>query len=118
MRNFFSKDHGQRVFVLACVGHFFVHFCLAFYFVIVLSLETVWSLPYHQLIGLWTLGSLMVGVFAVPAGAAADRFGTPVTISVFFTGLGLSTILAGYSDSTYSLLIYLTSNPLILNLNY
>lgn len=109
MRNFFSKDHGQRVFVLACLGHFFVHFCLAFYFVIVLSLETVWSLPYHQLIGLWTLGSLMVGVFAVPAGAVADRFGAPVTISVFFTGLGLSTILAGYSDSTYSLLIYLTA---------
>ena len=109
MQRFFTKDHEQRVFVLACLGHFFVHFCLAFYFVIVLSLETVWSLPYHQLIGLWTLGSLMVGVFAVPAGVVADRFGAPVTISVFFTGLGLSTIFAGYSQSTYSLLIYLTA---------
>ena len=109
MQDFFAKGHEQRVFTLACLGHFFVHFCLAFFFVIVLALEIEWSIPYHQLIGLWTLGSLMVGLFAVPAGAVADRFGAPITICVFFVGLGLSTILAGFSQSTQSLLMYLTA---------
>ena len=34
---------------------------------IVLALEAEWRLPYHELIELWTLGALMVGVGALPA---------------------------------------------------
>ncbi len=82
--------------------------CVSFYFVIVLALEQTWQLPYHQLIGLWTLGSLMVGVAALPAGIIADRFGAPRMMTVFFIGMGVCAIGAGFSIGTSSLLIWLT----------
>ena len=40
----------------------------AFYFVIALSLEADWGLPNHELVKLWALGSLLVGLAALPAG--------------------------------------------------
>lgn len=94
--------------MFACLGHFFIHFCIAFYFVIVLSLERAWQIPYHELIGLWTLGSLMIGLFAIPAGMAADRFGAPVTVAVYFLGMGACAVLAGLSESPAFLMLCLT----------
>ena len=46
----------------SCLGHLYVHLFTAVYFVIVLALEREWALPYHELVELWTLGALMVGV--------------------------------------------------------
>jgi MFS transporter, FSR family, fosmidomycin resistance protein len=76
--------------------------------VIVLSLEHDWQIPYHELISLWTLGSLMVGVAALPAGMIADRFGAPGMMVAFFVGMGGCAIGAGLSDGTTSLLVWLT----------
>ncbi len=105
-----STQHpvGATVFAFSSVGHFFVHLCIAFYFVIVLSLERSWQLPYHELVSLWTLGSLMVGVAALPAGMIADRFGAPGMMAAFFLGLGACSIGAGLSDGTTSMLVWLT----------
>jgi MFS family permease len=91
------------------VGHLLIHFCTAFFFVIVLSLEAEWNLPYHELIGLWTLGSLLVGLAALPAGFLSDRLGPSVMMAVFFLGLGGSSILAGLSASPASLMLALSS---------
>lgn len=98
----------RTVFVFSSLGHFFVHLCIAFYFVIVLSIEQSWNVPYHELVSLWTLGSLMVGVVALPAGLAADRLGSPPMMAVFFIGMGACAIAAGFSDGTLSLMICLT----------
>ena len=62
--------------VFSCLGHTYMHVFTAFYFVIVLALEADWGLPYHELIGLWTLGALLVGLGALPAGWLADRWST------------------------------------------
>ena len=94
--------------VFSSLGHFYIHLCTAFYFVIVLALEQVWQLPYHQLIGLWTLGSLMVGVVALPAGVLSDRLGATNLMVVFFVGMGGSSIAAGLSNSTTGLMLALT----------
>ncbi len=96
------------MFLFSCLGHFFVHFCLAFYFVIVLSLESEWQLPYHQLLGLWTLGSLMVGAAALPAGLVADRIGAAPMMAAFFVGLGVCVVGAGFASGTGSMLMWLT----------
>ncbi len=94
--------------VVSSFGHFYIHLCTAFYFVIVLALEQVWQLPYHQLLGLWTLGSLMVGVVALPAGMLSDRLGASNLMVVFFVGMGGSSIAAGLSNSTTGLMLALT----------
>ncbi len=99
---------GGAVFALSSIAHFFVHLCLAFYFVIVLSLERSWDLPYSELVSLWTLGSLMVGLAALPAGMIADRFGAPGMMVIFFLGLGSCSIGAGLSTGPTAMLIWLT----------
>ena len=98
----------QPVVVFASLGHFYIHLCTAFYFVIVLALEQVWQLPYHELIGLWTWGSLMVGVGAVPAGLLSDRFGATKMMVVFFVGMGACSIAAGLSNSSTTMMLSLT----------
>ncbi len=93
--------------VFSCLGHLFIHLCTAFYFVIVLSLEREWHLPYHELIELWTLGSLLVGVAALPAGLLSDRVGASLMMVVFFVGMGGASIAAGLVGSPTSLMVAL-----------
>ncbi|KAA3621006.1 MAG: MFS transporter [Proteobacteria bacterium] len=104
-----NNSHARTVFVFSSAGHFFVHLCIAFYFVIVLSLEDSWDMPYHELVSLWTLGSLMVGVAALPAGLLADRLGAPAIMVVFFIGMGASAIAAGLSNGSAALLVWLSA---------
>jgi MFS family permease len=90
------------------LGHLLIHFCTAFFFVIVLSLETEWNRPYHELVPLWTLGSLLVGLAALPAGLLSDRIGASTMMAVFFLGMGGSSIGAGFASSPLGLMVALT----------
>jgi len=94
--------------VFSCLGHLYIHLCTAFFFVIVLSLESVWQRPYHELIELWTLGALMVGVVALPAGMLGDKVGAPRMMVVYFLGMGGSAVAAGLSEGPTSLMWCLT----------
>jgi MFS family permease len=94
-----------------------MHLFTAFYFVIVLALEADWGLPYHELIELWTLGALLVGVGAIPlvgvgaipAGWLSDRWSAPGMMIVMFLGLGLSGIACAFLDTPTALLLGLAS---------
>ena len=92
----------------AYLGHFYAHFCTAFYFVIVLALEKTWRLPYHELIELWTLGALLVGVAALPAGLMSDRFGASTMMVVFFLGLGGFSITGAFAESPKAMMVSLS----------
>ncbi|HSR71388.1 MAG TPA: MFS transporter, partial [Kiloniellales bacterium] len=104
-----AQNSGRLALVFSCLGHAYMHLFTAFYFVIVLALERDWSLPYHELIALWTLGSLMVGLAALPAGWLADRWSAVGMMVVFFVGLGLSGIVCGLVDGPTALFLGLTS---------
>lgn len=93
--------------VFSSLGHLYIHLCTAFYFVIVLALEDQWDLPYPELIELWTLGSLLVGVAALPAGLLSDRLGASVMMIVFFLGMGGASIAAGLTSSPTPLMVAL-----------
>ena len=95
--------------VFSCLGHAYMHLFTAFYFVIVLSLEEVWRRPYHELIELWWLGSLMVGLAALPSGWLGDRWSAPGMMVVYFIGLGLSGIVCGLVDQPTALFLGLTA---------
>lgn len=92
----------------AASGHMFMHMFAAFYFVIVLALEEDWNFSYNELIELWLLGSLLVGLGAIPAGWLSDRWSRSGMIAIMFIGLGLSSIACGFSDIKLSLFINLS----------
>jgi len=93
--------------VFSCLGHLYIHLCTAFYFVIVLSVEEDWRLPYPELLELWTLGSLLVGVAALPAGLLSDRIGPTPMMVLFFVGMGGASIAAGFAPAPPSLFVAL-----------
>ncbi len=95
--------------IFSCLGHAYMHMFTAFYFVIVLALEDVWQRPYHELIELWTLGALLVGLAALPAGWLGDRLGASRMMIVFYLGLGLSSIACGLVEGPNALFIGLTT---------
>src|SRR4051794_40225814 len=93
----------------AAVGHVYVHLLTGFYFVVVLALEPEWRLGYGELLSLWTAGSLLVGLGALPAGWVGDRWGARPAMAVFFIGLGLSTIAGGLARSPTQMMLALAA---------
>lgn len=93
----------------SCLGHAYMHLFTAFYFVIALSLESEWSLPNHELVKLWALGSLLVGLAALPAGWLGDRWSASGMMVVFFIGLGLAGIVCGLVASPTALMLGLAA---------
>ena len=85
-----------------------MHMFAAFYFVIVLSIETEWNLTYDELISLWTLGALMIGLGALPAGWLSDKWSRSSMMVLMFIGMGLSSILCGLSNEKITLFIGLS----------
>ncbi len=98
----------RAVMAYSAVGHAYFHMFTAFYFVIVLSLEVEWRRPYHELIELWTLGAALVGVLAVLAGWLGDRWSPSGMLVVFFIGMGLSSVAAGYAGGPLGLVLALS----------
>lgn len=92
----------------SALGHAYFHMFTAFYFVIVLSLEMEWQQPYHQLIELWTPAALLVGIFAIVAGWLGDRWSARGMLVIYFLGMGLSAIAAGYANNPLTLLLALS----------
>jgi len=85
-----------------------MHMFAAFYFVIVLTIEKEWNISYDQLIRLWTLGALLIGLGAIPFGWLSDRWSRSGTMTIMFIGMGITSILCGLSTSIYFLFISLS----------
>lgn len=77
------------------IGHALMHIVSALFLTVVLALEREWKLPYDELIRLWTLGALMIGVGAPLAGWLGDRWSECRMMAVFFLLTGAGTIACG-----------------------
>jgi len=95
--------------MFSCLGHTLMHLLAAFYFVIVLQLEREWQLPYHELIELWTLGALLIGLGAIPAGWLGDRWSAPGMMIVMFLGMGIASISCGLATTPTGLVLGLSA---------
>ncbi|MDJ0983554.1 MAG: MFS transporter, partial [Kiloniellales bacterium] len=93
----------------SCLGHAYMHMLTAFFFVIVLALEAEWERPFHELISLWTLGSLLVGLCALPAGWLADRWSAPGMMAIMFLGMGAACWLCGLAPSPETMMLGLAA---------
>ncbi|MCZ6885449.1 MAG: MFS transporter [Alphaproteobacteria bacterium] len=85
------------------VGHAYMHLLVALFLTIVLALERGWGMAYAELISLWTIGALLVGLIAPLAGFLGDKWSTPGMMVVFFIGAGVSTIACGLADGPLAL---------------
>jgi MFS family permease len=91
----------QRLIIgFASAGHFLHHVLTGLFLTLAVILEGVWQRPYAEIIALWTLGAAMIGVGAPLAGWLADRFGHARMMTVFFLGIGLASIIAGFVADT------------------
>ncbi|HEY0835886.1 MAG TPA: MFS transporter [Azospirillum sp.] len=89
----------------AWVGHTLMHIVAALYLTVVLALEREWQLPYDELIRLWTLGALLIGLGAPLAGWLGDRWSDSRMMAVFFLMTGGGAIWAGLADGPDALWI-------------
>lgn len=104
-----SENHSRALPALyAALGHMIMHMFAACYFVIVLAIEDDWAFSYDELISLWVLGALLVGLGAVPAGWLSDRWSRSGMIAIMFFGLGLASLSCGLSNGKSSLFISLS----------
>jgi FSR family fosmidomycin resistance protein-like MFS transporter len=87
------------------VGHTLMHIVSALYLTVVLALEREWQLPYDELIRLWTMGSLLIGLGAPLAGWLGDRWSDSRMMAVFFLMTGSGAIWAGLADGPDALWI-------------
>lgn len=100
----------QRLAVgFSCIGHATMHVLTALYLTIVLGLERDWGMPYDELIRLWTLGSLLIGLGAPLAGWLGDRWSDAKMMAVFFLLTGAGAVAAGFVEGPEGLLVALAA---------
>lgn len=79
----------------AWIGHTLMHILAGLYLTIVLVLESEWHMSYDELLRLWTLGSLLIGLGAPLGGWLGDRWSDTRMLGVFFLMTGAGAVVAG-----------------------
>jgi len=87
----------RRILVLAGAGHFVAHFAELMYPTLAVSLAADTGIPLAQVLGWSTVGYLLFGVGALPAGYLADRIGSRWIVLTSLAGTGTAAIAAGMS---------------------
>ena len=90
----------RTILFFTCAAHFLHHVVVSLYLTLVLTLSTEWQMSYGDLIALWTVGSLMIGLGAPLAGWLGDRWGEARVMTLLFFGLGAACVLCGLADGS------------------
>lgn len=81
------------------IGHATMHIMTVLYLTVVLELTREWQADYQDLIRLWTVGSLLVGLGAPLAGWLGDRWSDAKMMVLMFVLSGVGAIGAALSDT-------------------
>jgi MFS family permease len=100
---------GRAVLVFACLAHALFHIMAALFLTLVLVLQPIWQLTYNELIALWTIGALLLGLGAPFAGWLGDRLGETRVMIVYLLGMGGAVIACGMADGPGSLRLALSA---------
>ena len=93
-------------FAFLSIGHFYDHlFMLLFATAAALSLSQEWGISYAKLIPYATPGFVAFGVFTIPAGWLADRWSRNGMMSVFYLGIGMSSVLTSLAETPLQIAI-------------
>jgi len=91
--------------IFSSIGHFYIHMFTAFYAVVVVTMaeQAVWHMSYDELLRLWTLGAMLIGLGAIPAGRFGDKWSAPAMMTAFFIGMGVSAIASALAGGPIAL---------------
>ncbi|MTI09189.1 MFS transporter [Curvivirga aplysinae] len=90
----------KNYFLLLNIGHFLDHyFTLIFGTLAALVLVYEWQVSYADLLLYATPGFFAFGLFSLPAGWLADRWSYDGMMTLFFLGIGLTSILTGFAHN-------------------
>lgn len=103
-----AADCPKLVVRFSSLGHVFTHLFTLLYATAVLHLPGVFGLPFGEMLGLSSLGLVLYGACALPAGWLADRYSQTGMMVVFFVGLGAGALVTGLADTPSDLWIGLT----------
>ncbi|MGI9478677.1 MAG: MFS transporter [Hyphomicrobiaceae bacterium] len=103
-----EKSQALTVMVFSNIGHSFSHMFTVLYATAVLYLPKVFNMPYGELLGLSSLGLVLFGVAALPAGWLGDRWSQIGMMVVYFIGIGVGALAVGFAEGPQGLFIGLT----------
>ncbi len=87
-------------FVFINIGHFFDHFfLLIFATVAALALASEWGISYARLIPYAMPGFVAFGLCSLPSGWLADKWSRQGMLTIFFIGIGASSMLASQAQT-------------------
>lgn len=90
-------------FLFLNVGHAYDHLFMLIFPTVVLALQREWQASYSDLLALGTVGFVAFAAGTLPAGWLGDRWSRTGMMTVFFLGLGLSSVLTGLARSPFEL---------------
>ena len=90
------------------IAHVVTHMSVILYATAVLHLPGEFGLAYGEMLGFASLGLILYGVAALPAGWFGDRWSQVGMMIVFFFGTGLACIVVGLSRSANQLFVGLS----------
>ena len=98
----------RRSIAFSNLGHTYTHMFTVLYATAVLYLPGVFDLPYGELLTLSSVGLILFGVAALPAGWLGDRWSVVGMMVVFFVGIGVGAIMTGLAEGPGMLFAGLT----------
>ena len=101
-----ARDRAAIAFSNA--GHTCTHMFTVLYATAVLYLPQVFGLPYGELLSLSSLGLVLFGVAALPAGWLGDRWSQVGMMVIFFIGIGAGAIVTGFANGPDMIFVGLT----------
>ena len=93
----------RKHFMFLNIGHFLDHMFILIYPTVVLALQDEWSFAYDDLLIYGSLGVFAFGAASIPMGWLGDRWSRHGMMSVFFIGIGLSAIGAGFATTPFQI---------------
>ena len=108
MAEYSEQRQALTAILFSNVGHSFSHMFTVLYATAVLYLPKVFDMPYGELLGLSSLGLVLFGVAALPAGWLGDRWSQIGMMVIFFLGVGAGAIVVGLAEGPSGLFIGLT----------
>tara|TARA_B100000686_G_scaffold344574_1_gene427451 strand:+ start:2531 stop:3769 length:1239 start_codon:yes stop_codon:yes gene_type:complete len=107
MKNGETKVKKPIILRFTNVAHFYSHMMMLVYPTVVIALETIFRLPFGELLALSLTGFILYGVAALPAGWLGDRWSAQGMLVIFFFGTGLSGIAVGLATDPLQIAISL-----------
>jgi len=98
----FSKNE-KRILLFTNTGHFLTHAFILIFPSLVTPLSLELNLPFEKVINISFLMYLFYGIGALPAGFLSDKIHPRFSLSIYYMGIGLSSLFVSFSSTKWQL---------------